>query len=135
MIDETRASGTNSTMSIELDDESISGFEASQVYGEERRLGRYELVYAIGEGGMANVYLARSSGPAGFHKWFAIKRIHQHLAKDQKFVEMFLDEARIAAAIEHQNVAHVFDLGETDGNYFIAMEYLHGESLLSINIQ
>jgi serine/threonine protein kinase len=81
---------------------------------------------------MANVYLARTSGPAGFHKWFAIKRIHPHLARDQKFVDMFLDEARIAAAIEHQNVAHVFDLGEADGAFFLAMEYLHGESLFGL---
>jgi len=119
-------------MEFDLSGELDQGFTATDVKASERRLGRYELIYSIGEGGMANVFLARSSGPAGFHKWFAIKRIHPHLARDQKFVDMFLDEARIAAAIEHQNVAHVFDLGEAGGAYFLAMEYLHGESLYGL---
>lgn len=95
----------------------------------KKRLGRYELIFELGSGGMAEVFLARTVGPADFHKWFAIKRVHPQMAKDQKFVDMFLDEARIAASIQHPNVAHVFDLGEDDGEYFIAMEYLHGEHL------
>lgn len=92
-------------------------------------LGRYELVAELGHGGMASVHLARTRGPAGFSKWFAIKQIHPHLAKDQRFVSMFLDEARIAASVDHPNVAQVLELGEVDGAYFIAMEYLHGETL------
>ncbi len=107
-------------------------FEVSKVEEGDRRLGRYELVYEIGHGGMANVFLARARGPAGFQKWFAIKRVHDQLAKNRDFVNMFLDEARIAAAIQHPNVAHVFDLGEADGRYFLAMEYLHGEPLTSV---
>jgi len=81
---------------------------------------------------MASVFLARSDGPAGFEKLVALKRIHPHLAKENEFVEMFLDEARIAARISHPNVCTVFDFGEADGSYFIAMEYLVGESVSRI---
>ncbi|HTJ82663.1 MAG TPA: serine/threonine-protein kinase, partial [Polyangiaceae bacterium] len=83
----------------------------------------------IGVGGMASVHLARMDGPGGFQKWVAIKRIHPNLVEDDQFVDMFLDEARIAAGINHANVAQVFDLGKDDGTYWIAMEYLHGEPL------
>ena len=92
-------------------------------------LGRYRVVDEIGVGGMASVHLARVDGPGGFQKWVAIKRIHPHLVEDDQFVDMFLDEARIAAGINHANVAQVFDLGKDDNTYWIAMEYLHGEPL------
>src|SRR5215216_6001111 len=92
-------------------------------------LGRYRVVDEIGVGGMASVHLARMDGPGGFQKWVAIKRIHPHLVEDDQFVDMFLDEARIAAGINHANVAQVFDLGKDEGTYWIAMEYLHGEPL------
>jgi len=112
------------------------GFEPTRIVDQtSKRIGRYELVWELGTGGMAAVYLARARGPAGFHKWFAIKRIHPHLAKDQRFVDMFLDEARIAAAIHHPNVAQVFDLGEEHGEHFIAMEYLHGEHLGALSVR
>jgi len=87
------------------------------------------VVDEIGVGGMASVHLARVDGPGGFQKWVAIKRIHPHLVEDDQFVDMFLDEARIAAGINHANVAQVFDLGKDDNTYWIAMEYLHGEPL------
>ncbi|WP_218920160.1 serine/threonine protein kinase [Chondromyces crocatus] len=86
----------------------------------------------IGVGGMASVHLARMDGPGGFQKWVAIKRIHPHLVEDDQFVDMFLDEARIAAGINHANVAQVFDLGKDDNTYWIAMEYLHGEPLREV---
>ncbi len=95
------------------------------------RIGRYEVVAELGAGGMASVYLARLRGPAGFAKLFAIKRVHPHLAKNRLFVDMFLDEARIAAALQHPNVAQVIELGD-DGAHFIAMEYLHGEHLAAV---
>jgi serine/threonine-protein kinase len=95
-------------------------------------LGRYRVVDEIGIGGMASVHLARADGPGGFQKWVAIKRIHPHLVEDDQFVHMFLDEARIAARISHANVAQVFELGEGDGTYWIAMEYLHGEPLREV---
>lgn len=81
---------------------------------------------------MASVHLARMDGPGGFQKWVAIKRIHPNLVEDDQFVDMFLDEARIAAGINHANVAQVFDLGKDEGTYWIAMEYLHGEPLREV---
>jgi len=92
-------------------------------------LGRYRVVDEIGIGGMASVHLGRMDGPGGFQKWVAIKRIHPHLVEDESFVQMFLDEARVAARISHPNVATVFELGKHDDSYWIAMEYLHGEPL------
>jgi serine/threonine-protein kinase len=96
---------------------------------EPERVGRYELCFELASGGMATVYLARVAGASGFEKLVALKRIHRHLAKDQKYVEMFLDEAKIASRITHPNVCSVFDFGQSDGEYYIAMEYLMGEPL------
>ncbi|MFO0739421.1 MAG: protein kinase [Labilithrix sp.] len=95
-------------------------------------LGRYRVVDEIGIGGMASVHLARMDGPGGFQKWVAIKKIHSHLVEDDSFVQMFLDEARVAARISHPNVATVFDLGKHEDTYWIAMEYLHGEPLREV---
>lgn len=95
-------------------------------------LGRYRVVDEIGIGGMASVHLARMDGPGGFQKWVAIKKIHPHLVEDDSFVQMFLDEARVAARISHPNVATVFDLGKHEETYWIAMEYLHGEPLREV---
>lgn len=93
------------------------------------RIGRYELCFELASGGMASVYLARIDGASGFEKLVALKRIHRHLAKEKGYVDMFLDEARIAARITHPNVCSVFDFGEADGEHYIAMEYLLGEPL------
>ena len=93
------------------------------------RIGRYELCFELASGGMASVYLARIDGASGFEKLVALKRIHRHLAKEKGYVEMFLDEAKIASRVTHPNVCSVFDFGEADGEYYIAMEYLVGESL------
>lgn len=93
------------------------------------RIGRYELCFELAAGGMATVYLARVAGASGFEKLVALKRIHRHLAKEKKYVEMFLDEAKIASRITHPNVCSVFDFGQSDGEYYIAMEYLMGEPL------
>jgi serine/threonine-protein kinase len=71
-------------------------------------------------------------GPGGFQKWVAINKIHPHLVEDESFVQMFLDEARVAARISHPNVATVFDLGKHEDTYWIAMEYLHGEPLREV---
>jgi eukaryotic-like serine/threonine-protein kinase len=97
--------------------------------GEADVGGRYRVISEIGRGGMASVHLSRMEGPGGFHKWVALKRIHPHLLEDDQLVEMFLDEARMAAGISHPNVAQVFDLGRDASTYWIAMEYLHGEPL------
>jgi len=92
-------------------------------------LGRYELLATIGVGGMASVILARQKGPAGFEKAVVIKLIHPHMAEDSIAVNMLLDEAKVAAQLDHQNIVHTYELGEAHGTYYIVMEYLAGESL------
>src|SRR5206468_3467950 len=96
------------------------------------RLGNYEIIQSIGSGGMAEVFLAKNVGPMGFEKIVVLKCIHPHLAKEQQFVTMFLDEARLAARINDPRVVQIYELGEANGTYFMAMEYLAGESLSSI---
>jgi len=92
-------------------------------------LGKYELIRKLAVGGMAEVFLAKSGGAMGFSKTVVVKRILPHLADDQRFVEMFLREAKIAAELTHPNVVQVFDFGESDGRYFIAMEYVDGPNM------
>jgi serine/threonine-protein kinase len=94
-----------------------------------KMLGRYVLCFELANGGMATVHLARTESASGFDRLVALKIIHPHLAKQQEFVEMFLDEAKIAARIIHPNVCSVFDFGEQDGTYFLAMDYLVGETV------
>jgi eukaryotic-like serine/threonine-protein kinase len=93
------------------------------------RLGRYRLVREIASGGMATVNLAVAEG---LDKLVALKIIHPHLAQEDNFVRMFLDEARLASAISHRNVCNVFDFGETDGRFYIAMDFLAGQSLRDV---
>ncbi len=81
---------------------------------------------------MASVYLARMEHRSGFEKVVALKVIHEHLAGEESFVEMFLDEARLAAGIDHPNVCTVFDFGQHNGVYYLAMEYLLGEPIKRI---
>jgi serine/threonine protein kinase/tetratricopeptide (TPR) repeat protein len=91
--------------------------------------GPYTLVGRIGSGGMAELFLAERRGAANVSKRVAIKVILPHLGRDSGYVEMFLDEARVAARLDHPNIVHIFDFGETDGRYFLAMEYLAGVTL------
>src|ERR1051325_7722003 len=81
----------------------------------------------LATGGMAELYLARSSGIEGFEKLVVCKRILPQYTAHKDLVEMFLDEARIAAMLPHSNIVQVFDIGEDGGNYFFAMEFLQGE--------
>ncbi len=107
--------------------------ERGTVQGEPiGQVGRYVLRSVLASGGMASVYLAHLTGPHGFEKTIAVKRIHPHLVRDRRFVEMFLDEARVAALIHHPNVCAVMDFGEDDGAPYIVMEYLSGESFSSV---
>src|SRR5262245_58294594 len=91
-----------------------------------RRFGKYTLVAKLAQGGMAEIFLARLGGLGGFEKLVCIKRILPQYAEDETFVGMFLDEAKIAARISHHNVCQVFELGELEGQFYIAMEYLEG---------
>jgi serine/threonine protein kinase len=95
--------------------------------------GSYQLLKRLATGGMAQIYLARQSGPEGFEKLLVVKRILPHLAENEEFIQMFLDEARIAARLNHSNIVQIFNLGELDDTYFIAMEYIHGEDLRRIS--
>jgi eukaryotic-like serine/threonine-protein kinase len=95
-------------------------------------LGKYELVRHLATGGMAEIWLAEQTGPGGFNKQLVIKRILPHLARDERFTQMFLDEARTVAHLNHPNIGQVFELGEIDGNYFIAMEYIDGVDLAAL---
>ncbi len=97
--------------------------------GAGSRLGRYEILAPLRAGGMASLFLGRRVGPAGFARPVAIKVVHAHLASDPTFVEMFLEEARLAARIQHPNVVHTEELGEERGMYYLAMEYIHGCTL------
>jgi len=110
------------------------GLEEEKPYKSvvKREFGRFELLIEMGRGGMAALYLARLRGPEQFEKFLAIKRIHEHLSDQREFVDMFLDEARIAALIHHPNVATIFEFGALDESYFIAMEYVHGQNLTDI---
>jgi tRNA A-37 threonylcarbamoyl transferase component Bud32 len=91
--------------------------------------GRYELLHLIDRGGMAEVLLGRQVGLAGFEKLVVIKRILPKLAQDPSFIQMFLQEARVAARISHSNVVQIFDLGKMGDDYYIVMEYVHGWNL------
>jgi serine/threonine-protein kinase len=86
----------------------------------------------LASGGMADVLLGRSDGLEGFERHVVLKRIRPELARDQRFIRMFLDEARVAATLHHQHIVQVHDIGEADGEYFIAMEYVHGEDVRKI---
>jgi serine/threonine protein kinase len=97
-----------------------------------RRFGKYELVRRIATGGMAEIYLARVRGFAGFEKVLVVKKILPEHAADDDFVRMFVDEARLAATLRHPNIAEVYDLGRIDDDFFFTMEYVHGADLLRI---
>jgi len=96
------------------------------------RLGRYELLARLATGGMGEIFLARLEGAAGFEKLYVVKRILPHLADDPRFRDMLIAEARIASMMTHANICHVYELGETDGQLYIVMEYLEGITLLPL---
>jgi eukaryotic-like serine/threonine-protein kinase len=96
------------------------------------RFGKYSLIKRLAVGGMAEVYLAKMEGVAGFSKLVVIKLVLPSLANEGRFIDMFLDEARLAARLNHPNIAQTFDLGSVDGRYYIALEYVPGESLWAL---
>jgi serine/threonine-protein kinase len=96
------------------------------------RFGKYTLIRKLAVGGMAELFLALQRSVAGFEKLIVVKRVLPHLAKDSSFIEMLLAEARIAATLNHPNVGHIYDVGSVDGQFYIAMEHIHGEDLRSL---
>ncbi|MCA9665877.1 MAG: serine/threonine protein kinase [Myxococcales bacterium] len=94
--------------------------------------GRYELLELIAKGGMAEVFMARQAGAAGTEKLLCIKRILPHLSKDSEFLRLFISEAKIALPLNHGNITQVYDFGELDGVYYLAMEYIRGPNLAKV---
>ena len=94
--------------------------------------GKYRLIRRIAVGGMAQIWLAVQRGPHGFEKTAVLKVILPELCSNDDFVQMFLDEARLAAGLDHNNVVRIYDFGEINGQYFLAMEHLPGEDLASV---
>jgi TonB family protein len=104
----------------------------AKVGGGTGSFGRYQLLEKIAAGGMAEVYKARMRGEEGFEKIVAIKRILPHMADNDDFITMFIDEAKLAAQLTHNNIIHIYDLGKEDAYHYIAMEYVEGKDLRSI---
>jgi len=98
-------------------------------------IGQYVLQRQLAVGGMAEIWLATTQGPAGFQKDVVIKRILPQFATDATFVEMFLDEARLAASLSHPHIVSIFNLGQDGDSYFIAMEYIEGYDLTRLLVR
>ncbi len=100
--------------------------------GLPKRFGKYTLLRKLATGGMAELFLALQKSVAGFEKLLVIKRILPAMNADKAFIDMLLHEARIAATLSHPNIVQIFDVGQVDGTYYIAMEHVHGEDIRSI---
>jgi eukaryotic-like serine/threonine-protein kinase len=95
-------------------------------------LGRYRLLERIGEGGMAEIFIAAAHGPEGFVRHFVVKRMHPHLARSRDAVNQFIDEGRLQSLLVHSNIVPIFDFGRVGEEYFLALEYIHGRDLEKI---
>jgi tetratricopeptide (TPR) repeat protein/tRNA A-37 threonylcarbamoyl transferase component Bud32 len=95
--------------------------------------GKYLLLAKIASGGMAELFQGKIVSVKGFEKQVAIKKLLPHLTQDTNLVNMFINEAKLAALLTHQNIVQIYDLGSIEGTYFIAMEYLHGKDLRAIS--
>jgi serine/threonine protein kinase len=92
----------------------------------------YEILAKLATGGMAEIFLARGASGAGIERYVVLKRVLRNRASDAHFVRMFLDEARLAAQLQHPNIAQVYDLGKLGDSYFFTMEYVHGETVRAL---
>lgn len=117
---------------LPTDEQGALGGGSPSDLGRGSRLGRYELLVPVARGGMAHVWAARHDGQRGFSRTVAVKTILPHLAEIPEFERMFVDEARIASAIQHPNVAQIYELGEEGRVLYLAMEWVNGESLARI---
>ncbi|MBK8252001.1 MAG: serine/threonine protein kinase [Polyangiaceae bacterium] len=97
-----------------------------------KQFGKYTLLRKLAAGGMAEIFLALHRSMAGFEKLVVIKRILPSMNQDKAFIDMLLHEARIAATLSHPNIVQIFDVGQVDGTFFIAMEHIHGEDIRAI---
>ena len=108
------------------------GQSAPETLGNVYPLGRYIVLAELGRGGMAEVYLALSRGPNGFNKLVVLKLLRTHLAEDNEFLRMFLDEARLAARLNHANIVQTYEVGVEGGRHCIVMEYLEGRTYAEV---
>ena len=129
---ETGSSGTTLLRDEEPAREPETGDEEPEEIGDSGHFGQYVLLEKIATGGMAEVWKARMRGLEGFEKIVAIKKILPHLSDNDEFIDMFVDEAKLAAQLSHNNIIHIYDLGKIDGSWFIAMEYNDGYDLKSL---
>ncbi len=97
-----------------------------------KELGSYQLINQIAVGGMAEIYLAKTEGVAGFEKFLCLKVLHPDLADDDEFIEMLIDEAKLVVGLNHVNICQIFDLGRQGDTYYIAMEYVDGADLFKM---
>src|SRR5437868_10410765 len=97
-----------------------------------RQVGRYTIVSHLASGGMAELYIARQEAVGGFEKNLVLKMLQGQYAENPRVVRMFLDEARVAAKLNHPSIVHVYDVAEEEGIKYIAMEYIHGETVIDI---
>ena len=97
-----------------------------------RRLGRFQIIGRLATGGMAEVYLALSGELPGYRTLLVVKRILPHLASNRQFIGMFLDEARLAALLDHPNVVRIIEVGHDGEEYFLAMELVQGKPLSAV---
>ncbi len=102
---------------------------------EGSRFGPYQLIKRIAYGGMAEIHLAKATGIGGFEKLLALKVIHPKYSEDQEFIDMLIDEAKIAVQLSHVNIAQIFDLGKIDSTYYIAMEFIDGKDLYQLLVK
>jgi len=91
--------------------------------------GKYQILERIATGGMAEIYKARLEGIGGFQRTFAIKRVLPHLSQNREYISMLVDEAKVAGLLSHANIVQILDLGQVEGVWYIAMEYVHGPDL------
>lgn len=98
----------------------------------QEHIGKYRVLAKLGQGGMARVLLTMSQGMAGFNKLLVVKELREELAHDPEFLAMFMDEARIAARLNHPNIVQTYEVGSDGERYFIAMEYLEGQPLNAV---
>ncbi len=103
--------------------------EKTEEKQDKNQLGAYQLLGLIARGGMAEIYKAKKKGVKGFEKVIAIKKILSGYGEDNSYIEMFVDEAKIAAELSHPNIVQIYDFGKKDDYYFIAMEYVMGKDL------
>src|SRR5262245_30441487 len=112
-----------------MDDHARRGRRVRREHPLPEQFGKYQILGHVATGGMADIHLARTMGVGGFEKLVVVKRILPNLAADAHFVQMFVEEARLAATLQHPNIVQVYDIGVVDGDYFFSMEFLHGEDV------